>query len=225
MTKIIAIRPEPGLSATVAAGAELGLEIAGFPLFEIEAVDWESPDLADIDGLLIGSANALRHGGEQLSRLRHLPVCAVGTATAEQARELGFDVAQTGTGGLQQLLDALGTIPCHLLRLAGEAHVPLDPPAQVRLTTRIVYRVVDKPLCSAAERILRMSSLVMLHSAGAARHFSLECEKLGLPRSNISLAALGPRILAAAGSGWGEVRAAPNPSESALLAMVRDMCH
>ena len=225
MTNVIAIRPEPGLSATIAAGAELGLEVSGFPLFEVEAAQWDLPNNAGVDGLLIGSANALRNGGNQLAKLRHLPVYAVGATTAEQAHEQGFEVRHIGEGGLQQLLDGLDPTSRHLLRLAGEAHVPLDPPPQIRLTTRTVYRVVDKPLPSAMERVLRARSVVMLHSAGAARHFSLECERLDLPRRSLSLAALGPRILAAAGSGWSEARAASNPTESALLAMVQDMCH
>lgn len=225
MIPIIAIRPEPGLSATIAAGKELGLTIAGFPLSEIEPCDWAVPDLGAIDGLLVGSANALHHAGRQLSDLRHLPVHAVGEATARQAHQLGFTVAATGEGGLQNLLDRIGSAPRHLLRLAGETHVPLQLPSQIGLTTRIVYRVVDKPVPREMEQMLHEECMILLHSAGAASHFSAECERLGLPRAGIALAALGPRILSAAGHGWRAARAAPNPSESALLAMVQDMCH
>ena len=45
------------------------------------------------DGLLLTSANAMRYGGEGLRALRGLKVYAVGEATAEAAREAGFDIA------------------------------------------------------------------------------------------------------------------------------------
>lgn len=225
MIPIIAIRPEPGLSATVAAGAQLGLEISRFPLSEIRPCDWELPDLTGIDGLLVGSANALRHGGEQLSTLNHLPVLAVGETTAQQARQLGFDVEHIGEGGLQHLIDGLGSAPRHLLRLAGAARVPLDLPGHICLTDRVIYHVEDVKISMERQRILRDDCIVLLHSAGATVHFARECDRLGLRRSNIALATLGPRILEAAGDGWREARAAPIPTDIALLAMVRDMCH
>ena len=40
---VIAIRPEPGSSATVARGREAGLAIAALPLFEVRPVAWEPP--------------------------------------------------------------------------------------------------------------------------------------------------------------------------------------
>jgi len=67
-------------------------------------------------------------------------------------------------------------------------------------------------------------ALVLLHSATTARHFAHECDRLGLARGAIALAALGPRIAAAAGSGWGAVHTAARPDEAALLEMVFDLC-
>jgi uroporphyrinogen-III synthase len=46
-----------------------------------------------------------------------------------------------------------------------------------------------------------------------------------VPRNAIGLAALAPRIADAAGDGWRDVRSAAQPSEAALLALARDMCH
>ena len=48
---------------------------------------------------MLTSANAIRHGGAGLERLRSLPVHAVGEATAAAAREAGFAVAGIGEGG------------------------------------------------------------------------------------------------------------------------------
>ena len=72
---------------------------------------------------------------------------------------------------------------------------------------------------------LGQGALVLLHSAAAARHFAAECDRCGVPRGAVRLAALGPRIAAAAGEGWREVRSAAEPREAALLALARQMCH
>ncbi len=222
--RVFAIRPEPGLSATVAAGAAQGLPITGFPLSEIAPCGWTLPDLAGIDAILVGSANAFRHGGEKLKALKHLPVLAVGKATARVAQESGFNVAESGNGGLQALLNHLDPKYRHLLRLSGEEHVPLNPPSDTEITLRVVYRVQNSDIPHLFEAELRKGALVLLHSAGAARHFAEECDRLGIDRSKVSLAAMGPRILGPVGPGWLDARAAENPIETELLALARDMC-
>jgi uroporphyrinogen-III synthase len=137
----LALRPEPGLAATLEKARAMGLAITGHALSEIRTAAWECPDPAGIDGLLIGSANAILHGGPHLARLTGKPVYAVGEATAAAARAAGFDVAMTGSGGLQGVLDAIHA-PCHLLRIAGEEHVPLTPPEGVTFAEVIAYRSV-----------------------------------------------------------------------------------
>ena len=101
----LALRPEPGLAATLEKANGLGLAITGHALSEIRAVDWDCPDPAGIDALLIGSANAFVHGGQQLTALTAKPVYAVGAATAAAGRAAGFTIAMTGSGGLQGVLD------------------------------------------------------------------------------------------------------------------------
>lgn len=222
---IIAIRPEPGLSATIAAGAATGLAILGFPLARTLACDWDLPDIAGIDGLLIGSANAVRHAGGQLAALRHLPVLAVGKATADAARQAGLRVERTGEGGLQSLIDTLDPLEQrHLLRLAGREHLRLELPAHIELTTRIAYAVEHTQIPPQLHEILRSECAVLLHSAGSAAHFARECDRMGVDRGGITLLTMGMRISAAAGAGWKAVHAAEKPDEAALLALARDMC-
>ncbi|MEO0063139.1 MAG: hypothetical protein RLZZ08_1699 [Pseudomonadota bacterium] len=222
---IIAIRPQPGCNATVAAGQTLGLAITGVPLFRIEPLDWAAPDPADVDALLIGSANALRHGGPGLAAFRGKPVHAVGSSTADAARAAGFAVAQIGSGGLQQVLDSMAPPGLRLLRLSGRDHVPLALPSGVQMQTRIVYASDPVPLPAATVQTLRGGALVLLHSAEAARHFAAECGRCGVDRTTVRLAALGPRIAAAAGQGWADLRSASSPQEPALLALAAQMCH
>ncbi len=221
--QLLALRPEPGLSATLEKAEALGLAITGLALSEIRAVAWECPDPNTFDGLLIGSANAILHGDANLARLTDKPVYAVGEATATAARAAGFTVAMTGSRGLQGVLDAIPA-PCHLLRIAGEEHVPLVSPAGVSFAEVIAYRSVTLPLDPAAALLASGEALALLHSAATASHFAAECDRLRLDRARITLAALGPRIAAAAGEGWAAVHTAARPDDAALMQLVFDLC-
>lgn len=220
---LLALRPEPGLAATLEKARAMGLTITDHPLSAIRPLTWDCPDPARFDGLLIGSANAFLHGGPHLARLSAKPVFAVGEATAAAARAAGFTVAMTGSGGLQGVLDAI-TAPCHLLRIAGEEHVPLTPPAGVTFAEVIAYRSEALPLDPAAPLLASGEALVLLHSAATASHFAAEMGRLGLPRARIALAALGPRIAAAAGEGWAAIHIAATPDERTLLQLAFDLC-
>lgn len=223
MRPVVAIRPEPGLSSTLAKGRALGLEMHGFPLSRAEPVEWQAPDPARFDALLIGSANAIRHGGEQLDLLKRLPVHAVGAATADAAKAAGFVVAQTGEGGLQNVLDHAAK-PLSYLRLSGEARVDLAVPDGSGIEERVVYRMADLEFPEGAKTVLEQGPTVLLHSAGQARQFCSECNRLNLPSAIFSIAALGPRIAAAAGEGWRTIHVAERPDDDHLLAMVKRLC-
>lgn len=225
--KIFAIRPQPGLEATLTSARELGLDIYGEPLFEIQSVPWTAPDPDTFDGLLIGSGNAIRHGGPQLVSFRSKPVHAVGRTTAAIAAKAGFDVEQIGSGGLQSLLDAHKNVHSaryRYLRLCGAERVALETSAEIVVEERIVYRAIALGISPELEKRLRSGGIVLLHSAAAARHFSDECARFGIPKAALCLAALGPRIAVCAGEGWAEVRHAITPDEIALLALVKHMC-
>jgi uroporphyrinogen-III synthase len=221
---VLTIRPEPGSGATVAAGKALGLAIEPCPLSEFRPVPWSIPP-GELDGLLLGSASALRLGGPLVDNLVDKPVYAVGETTAQAARQRGFPVVRAGQGGLQALIDGLAGEKLHLLRLAGRERVPLSPPPGISIDTAIAYESIALPLPARAAERLRDGALVLLHSAAAARHFAAECDRLGIHRRDIRLAALGPRIGEAAGIGWAAIRSAAEPNEAALLALAREMCH
>lgn len=221
---VLILRPEPGCSATLAAARQAGLEAYGAPLFEIVPVKWDAPDSGSIDGILLGSVNALRHGGPQLAPYLGMAAHVVGEVTAAAARTAGFAVSTIGTGGLQAVLDQLAGQKLTLLRLAGAEHVAIRTPQDIRLITRIVYGSKALPLPPAIADVLGGGGVVLLHSAVAARHFAAECDRQGIDRSGIKLATLGPRIAVAAGQGWGSVRSAHAPDDSALLALAAELC-
>jgi uroporphyrinogen-III synthase len=224
MTPLAVIRPEPGCAATVATAQAAGMAVHGYPLFRIVALPWEAPVPDSFDALLLGSANALRLGGEALSAYAGKPAYAVGETTAEAARAAGFAIAGIGTGGLQAMLGQIDRTHTRLLRLAGRDRVSLDPPPHLRIAERVVYASDPLPMPPGFVRLLQESAVVALHSAEAASHFAAECDARGLDRSRIRLAALGPRIAAAAGAGWAACASAAAPTDKALLALAAQMC-
>lgn len=221
---LIIVRPQPGCDASVAAARELGLEAHGFPLFDVRPMAWDAPEPGSFDAVLVGSANAVRHGGEGLAALAGKPTYAVGEATASACREAGLHVVATGEGGLQQVLARLNPAHKNLLRLAGVAHVKLDPPPGISIVERIVYASEPLTMPPALADLLRQPAVIALHSAEAAHHLRDECEMQQVDLSQLTLATIGPRVSEVAGLGWLAVQAAAVPNEAALLALACEMC-
>lgn len=228
MKLLVIVRPEPGAAVTLAAARARGIEALSFPLFAVEPVSWVVPEPETFDALLIGSANSLRHGGAGLRQYRNKPTYAVGALTAQAARAAGLAVVAMGSGGMQEMFAHLAPGHRHLLRLSGRARVELSPPPGVTLVERTVYDSIPLPMPDDCARLLGTRALagtvVALHSAEGAKHFAAECDRLKLSPARLRLAALAPRIAAAAGSGWMAVACAPTPDDVALLALAEQMC-
>jgi uroporphyrinogen-III synthase len=213
MRRVLVLRPEPGASATVARGQQRGLDTVAVPLFEIEPVAWQVPDPGAFDGLLLTSANAVRHGGAGLVELRALPVYAVGEATAEAAREAGFAIVATGDAGVERLLEGVNP-EFRLLHLAGE-----DRSEVARNLTQVtVYRArqIEAPDLGAAS-----GSVVLVHSPRAGRRLA----ELAVDPGSIAIAAISAAAADAAGSGWECVESAARPTDDALLALAARLCN
>ena len=223
MRVLVVLRPEPGLAETVSRARAMGLEVVAAPLFEIELVNWQVPDISRFDAIAAGSANSFRHGGEGLQSLKELPVHAVGERTAQAARAAGFEVASVGDSVLQDVVDSLDA-PRRLLRLAGENRVSLRAPAGVTIEELVIYRAVPQPLSTGVATALQSGSVALLHSGEAARHFAAECDRLAIDRGRVAIGALAPRIAAAAGGGWRTVATAAEPNDAALLVIAAQLC-
>jgi uroporphyrinogen-III synthase len=214
MRRVLVLRPEPGASATVERARQLGLDAVAIPLFEVEPVAWRAPDPAEFDGLLLTSANAVRHGGGALQELRALQVYAVGDATARAAREAGFDVASIGEGGVEGLLGAIDPA-LSLLHLCGEDRIfPADAPQPITAITVYRSRQIENP------GEIPSDSVVLIHSPRAGRRFA----GLVADRSRIAIAAISPQAAEAVGEGWESVQVADRPTDEALLALAASLC-
>ena len=217
MRRLVIVRPEPGANATVAKARGMGLEAVAIPLFKVEPVAWEAPKAGGFDGLLLTSANALRHGGEQLAALRGLPVYAVGGATAEAARDAGFDIVGTGEAGVERLLGSIDG-ELRLLHLCGE-HRTAVAAAQV-ITAVPVYRSVELPAPGGLGDIA--GQVTAVHSPRAGQRLA---ELIGkAERATVRIAAISDAAAAAAGGGWAACEAAETPDDGALLALAARLC-
>jgi uroporphyrinogen-III synthase len=216
MRRVLALRPQPGASATVERASELGLDVVAIPLFEIEVVGWTAPDPGAFDGLLLTSANAVRHAGEELKRLATLPVYAVGETTAQSAREAGLHVATTGDGGVDQLLGSIAP-GLNLLHLCGEDRREPQQGGQ-DIVSLPVYRArpIDGPDLSTAQ-----GSIALVHSPRAGRRFA----ELVSDRAGIAVAAISPAAAESVGGGWEAVESASEPTDDALLALAARLCN
>ena len=215
MRRLLVLRPEPGASATIAKAQEMGLEVVAVPLFAVEPLAWEAPEAAGFDALLLTSANALRHGGPELSAVRGLPVYAVGEATADAAREAGFSIAATGDAGVERLLGSIEA-DLRLLHLCGEDR--RDPEGPQKIASIPVYRATP---VAAPELAEAGGSVALIHSHRAGRRFA----ELTEDRSSIAVAAISQAAADAVGDGWQSVEAADRPSDDALLALAARLCN
>jgi uroporphyrinogen-III synthase len=216
MRRVLVLRPEPGAGATVKGARERGLDVVAVPLFEIEPIAWEAPEPGGFDGLLLTSANAVRHGGDELQNLRGLKVYAVGEATADAAREAGFDIAATGNAGVDRLLGSIAP-NLKLLHLCGRDRRDIAV-ATPRISAIPVYAAdaIEKPDLSEAN-----GSVALIHSPRAGQRFA----ELIRDRESIAIAAISPAAADSVGERWEAVETAGEPNDDALLALAARLCN
>lgn len=220
MTQVIVLRPEPGASATVDRARQRGLDARAIPLFEIHPITWDPPEVGGFDGILLTSANAIRHGGDGLLTLRGLPVYAVGAATAEAARDAGFDVASVGDKGVERLLGSIDA-ELRLLHLAG-SHRTEVANARQAIETKAVY---DSRPIEGADLADCRDCVVLIHSPRAGARFAELSESTPLDKPTIAIAANAPDAADAVGKGWKTIEAAGEPGDDALLALAERLCN
>ncbi|KAG5734592.1 hypothetical protein E4T56_gene13637, partial [Termitomyces sp. T112] len=176
---IVILRPEPGANVSLQGAMALGLDAWCFPMFITLPRAWEAPSADTFDALLLGSANALRYGGAELAGYGDKPAYCVGETTARGAAARGIKIADTGSGGLQDMLNRMAGGRLRLLRLAGEERVTLTPPPGITIEERVVYASMPVPMPVELARLLSTAALpriiVLLHSGAAARHLIEEC--------------------------------------------------
>ncbi len=221
--KLLIIRPLPGADVTAVKAVELGFTPIVLSLFAVTQAAWMAPDPQAHDALLITSANAIRQGGSGLSKLRSLPVYAVGAASAAAAKAEGFTVVKSGeSAGAQILQQAEADNHRRILWLSGEHTGRLNPPQGMQIDRRIVYKSAALLAPKEFVQTLQQPDIIAaLHSPRAARHFASQCDLGAVDRRNVMIAALSSSVAEAAGDGWRMTTIAAKPNDAALLSAAK----
>ena len=197
-----------------------GHDVVQSPLLEPVALAWRLPD-EPVDAVIFTSPQGPVFAGRKATTCRRLPAYAVGARTAAAARDRGFADVRTVGGDVAALLDAVAADGHRrALHLAGAHRTAATVPAGLQLIVRAVYEARLVRLCFEAQSALRSGRIdwTLLFSARSAAHFALLFDALGADRSTLSIAAISPAVLAAAGDGWRRAVVAPTPDEAGILA-------
>lgn len=150
--RLLVTRPEPDALKLKALLEDAGHEATVEPLLSVSFEDPDPIDLESVQALIATSRNALRalRSSPALAQARHLPLFAVGKATATEARTMGFETVVTGAGTGAELvghvvsaLDPAAGLVLHLAgdTLAGNLRGELEGHG-FRLEQPVVYRMV-----------------------------------------------------------------------------------
>lgn len=233
MRRVLVTRPEPGASATAARLREIGLEPIILPLTRIEPLHARPPtDATAFDALVLTSANAVRiASGELLASVGTLPCYAVGPATAEVARAAGVNVVLASGGDARSLsADIISRFAggARLLYLCGRVRTPALETALRDAGIEVEpLEVYDAQATEHASLSLRGRfderpvDLALVHSPRGGELLAdimsrPELADLFAGTVIVSISAKAAEALAGR-----EVHVAEEPSEQALLALVK----
>lgn len=225
---VLVTRPEPGGSATASALRALGHVPVLAPCLAVEPLPAFLP--AGCGAIVVASARALPG---LPAELRHLPLFAVGDATAARARAMGFVQVDSAAGTARALaaLTAARMPKGTALLLPCGAGQSLDLAASLRasgfrVNRRVVYctRPAEAlPEAAIAALMARDIDRVMVFSAATARSFAALIMHEGLADSLGD--AIGVAISPAAAAPLARlrfraVRAAASPDQDHMLAIL-----
>lgn len=215
MTQVAILRPDPGASSTEALLTRQNLEPVKVPLFEVKPTEWKAPDPKGFDGLLVTSSNAFRFAGDELKKLKDLPVYAVGPVTAQYAKKMGFKIARMGNAGVAKFLKE---IP-HDLKL-------IHLIAEDRLEYRLVWQTVEPITIYKSEKVEKFDAkalngtVTMVHSPRAGKRLA----EIADDKSSISVVAISKQAAAACGDGWKTVVHSEDPDDRQMVALAAKLC-
>lgn len=234
--RLLVTRPLADAEPQAAKLQALGHETIISPLLEVELIDPGPLPLAGAQALIVTSGNALRalRQRAELGKALELPLFAVGTATSDLAREMGFARVTWGEGTAESLVPVIvsackpGTGP--LVHLAGE-HLAWDLKGALEqsgfsVVQPVVYRTVPAERFAApAVDAMKAGSLdgVVLMSPRSARTYARLIQEHTLEGAAAGLVhyCLSANVARALDTLEGvEVRVPDTPSREDLLALI-----
>lgn len=235
--RILVTRPQPSAAATAARLKAMGHQTVVLPVMEATHQPHAALDaLAHRhSAIAVTSAEVFRALAPYKAQLApHLQttVYCVGPATAQAARQMGFQSVVTGSGtgvSLARIAANASTgLTDGLVYLAGWPRSPSFEAglqaAGIACHTAETYRmsaIAHAP--EAVEQLLQppIPDLVLLYSHETARHFfALLSPQTAHRMSGMRLLCLSQHVANAIPHGFGPVSIAAEPSEEALLALL-----
>jgi uroporphyrinogen-III synthase len=229
---VLITRPEPGANETAARVAALGYLPVVAPLLEIRPQRAPLPPSGDVQAILVTSGNAIP---ALPASHRHLPLFAVGEATAARARAAGFaqvSSADGDSGALAALVARRCDRSAGPLLFACGRDQGLELAAELRaggfaVVRRVVYVAVPADVLPDTAREAFLSGVltaVMFFSAATARQCVRLLQAAGLPQAVQSIDALAigePAAVALRALPWRRISVAAQPNQDAMLALLR----
>ncbi|WP_158515731.1 uroporphyrinogen-III synthase [Pararhizobium polonicum] len=235
--RVLVTRPQPSAAATAARLEALGHEAIVLPMMEPVHQPQAALDVLALayDAIAVTSAEAIRALAtitDQLAPHRHTPVFCVGAATAQAARQLGFQSVITGPGtGIGLAQSIAGTFRSQSGTVAYLAGLPRSPgfenalaDAGIACRTAEVYRMSPAAYASGdIEELLesRLPDTALFYSYETARRFFdlIAPEKIAALQ-DIRLLCLSDQVATAVPPGFNTIAIAADPSEASLFALL-----
>jgi uroporphyrinogen-III synthase len=229
---VLITRPEPGASETAARVAALGYRPVVAPLLEISPLQTTLPPSAHMQAILATSGNAIP--ALPMSH-RHLPLFAVGEATAERARAAGFVHVSSADGDSSALASLVaqrcdrsgGSLLFACGRDQGQALAGDLRARGFAVVRRVVYAAAPpSALPDPAREAFASGSLTaaLFFSAETARHCVrlLRAARLHEAVRSVDALAIGRTAAVALQElPWRRTSVAAQPNQDAMLALLR----
>ncbi len=231
--RLLITRPRDDAEPLARVLRDRGIEPIMEPLLTIEVLPGPPLDLDGVQAILVTSANGVRALAARDGR-RHLPMFAVGDASARAAAEAGFAKVESAAGDV----DALARLVTRTLKPGGGALVHVAgstvagdlsghlSEAGFACRREVLYRAQKAESLSAATvAALNAGAMhgVVLYSPRTAGTFCQLIDRAGLAESCRDLKAfcLSPAVAAKAEAvAWREILVAARPDQAALLDLI-----
>jgi uroporphyrinogen-III synthase len=169
------------------------------------------------------SSDLLLHGGPSLDAYHTLPAYAVGQATTEAARKSGFENVITAGPDAQATAQMIANAGHrHIFHPGGRTVRDFDV-TELSVTHVPVYHMVPSGDKDGVNHALAQAEMALVHSPRAGERLAelARAEQ----KAKTAIIAISSAAAAACGAGWRSVYAANAPSDSAMLAMARQICN
>lgn len=233
MPSLLITRPAEDAGPLADRLAAMGIDSVISPLMDVVPIAGPEIDMDGLAGFLVTSANGARALAARTAR-RDIPVHAVGAASAEAARNVGFETVTSADGDVETLAAHVAALrePAEGALLHAAGSVTAGNLAEALgvhgFDVRVERLYEAKPVAAlpeAAREALADGTIdgVVLYSPRTAQIFDRLAADAGLTERlrTLQLFALSENVSKASAAPWAGRHIAGSPDQEALLQAVR----